>query len=441
MHNQMNAIEAAQKIRDGLVSSVELVQACLDRIEETDGQLKAWVHLDKDYALGRAAEMDAIRKSGKAIGKLHGIPVGLKDIFDTKDFPTELGTPIHAGRQPESDAAIVERLLEAGAVILGKTATTELAFAHAAETRNPHNVEHSPGGSSSGSAASVAAFQVPLAIGTQTNGSVVRPASFCGVCGFKPTRGVISRRGVLQTSKSLDQIGVFGRTLEDVALLADAIGCYDPSDELSFARPRPHMLEGARAEVPVEPDLVWFDLPFADRLSPDSIEGMKELCDVLGARVEKIPSPPAFSTLVETQRIIHEYEICQHLANDFDQHWDQISPTLKPIIEHGRTITKTQYEVELEMMASANEYFTEFFLDYDAIIAPSSVGEAPVFGSGTGDPVFCTIWTVAGLPSLNLPLLVGSNNLPIGLQLIGAVEEDDRLLRTANWLINHLKSS
>src|SRR5680860_424388 len=169
MHNQMNAIEAARKIRDGLVSSVELVQACLDRIEETDGQIKAWVHLDKDFALARAAEMDAIRKSGKAIGKLHGIPVGLKDIFDTKDFPTEFGTPIHAGRQPESDAAIVERLLEAGAVILGKIATTELAFAHAAETRNPHNVEHSPGGSSSGSAASVAAFQVPLAIGTQTN--------------------------------------------------------------------------------------------------------------------------------------------------------------------------------------------------------------------------------------------------------------------------------
>ena len=199
MPNAVSACDAARKIKDGSLSSVNLVGACLARIKATDDQLKAWVHLDPDHALDQAAEMDRIRRSGRPVGPLHGVPVGLKDIVDTRDFPTERGTVIYAGRKPKADAALVERLREAGAVILGKTATTEFAFMHPVETRNPHNPDHSPGGSSSGSAAAVAAFQVQLTVGTQTNGSVIRPASFCGTYGFKPTRGVISRRGVLRT--------------------------------------------------------------------------------------------------------------------------------------------------------------------------------------------------------------------------------------------------
>lgn len=438
--NVLSAVEAADKIRKGSLSSVDMVKACLARIDETEGQLHAWAHLDAEHALAQAEEMDQIRRAGRPIGPLHGVPVGLKDIIDTTDFLTERGTSIFAGRKPDSDAALVERLREAGAVILGKTVTTEFAFMHPAETRNPHNPDHSPGGSSSGSAAAVAAFNVPLAIGTQTNGSVIRPASFCGTYGFKPTRGVISRRGVLQTSKSLDQVGVFGRSLEDVALLTDVIGGYDPSDPLSYARPRPQMQAGSTAEIGVEPDLVWFEAPYNDRLSEDARAGFDEVVNALGARVERVTISENMYNLVDVQRIIHEYEICKHLDKEFTDHWDQLSTSLQPIVERGRQISDAQYEDALEVMASGRTYFDEFFHDYDAIIAPSATGEAPKFGNGTGDPVFCTIWTLVGLPSLNLPLLIGVSGLPIGVQLIGSIEEDDRLLRTANWLLNTLQS-
>ncbi len=440
MANALSAVEAARRIRGGTLSSVDLVKACLARIDETDGQLKAWTHLDAEHALSQAEELDTIRRAGRPVGPLHGVPVGLKDIIDSHDFPTERGTPIFSGRKPSSDAALVERLREAGAVILGKTATTEFAFMHPAETRNPHDPEYSPGGSSSGSAAAVAAYHVPLAIGTQTNGSVIRPAAFCGTYGFKPTRGVISRRGVLQTSKSLDQVGVFGRTLEDVALLSDVIGGYDPSDALSYARPRPKMREGSRAEASIPPDLVWFDLPFNDRLSADARAGLDEVVNALGARVERVGISENMTGLVVVLRVIQEYEICHHLESTFAEHWDLLSTTLQPIVERGRTISDAQYEEALEIMASSGAFFETFFKDYDAVIAPSAAGEAPRFGGGTGDPIFCTIWTLCGLPALNLPLLVGENGLPVGVQLIGAAEEDDRLLRTANWMLKKLQS-
>ncbi len=438
--NTLSATEAARQIREGRLSSVDLVKACLARIDETDGAIKAWAHIDAKGALARAGEMDDIRKSGRAVGRLHGIPVGLKDIIDTRDMPTQRGTPIFAGRQPDADAALVERLHGAGAVILGKTVTTEFAFVHANETRNPHNPDHSPGGSSSGSAAAVAAFHVPLAIGSQTNGSVIRPASYCGVFGFKPTRGVVSRRGVLETSRALDQMGCFGRTLQDIALLADVVGSYDPADSLSFPRPRPQMLMGAMAEVPVEPDLVWFNMPYNDRLDSDAREGLAELRDVLGARVQVLDSAPTLSDLVGVQNTIHEYEICQHLAQVFNDHWDKISATLQPVIERGRKISKAQYEDAMAVKASSDTFFAELFLEFDAVIAPSATGQAPKFGQGTGDPIFSTIWTLAGLPSLNLPVLMGETGLPIGLQLIGSTETDDRLLRTASWVLRNLQT-
>ena len=440
MHNALSAVEARRRIGDGSLTSVELVKACLARIEETDGSLRAWAHLDPDLALAQAGEMDAIHQAGRAMGALHGIPVGLKDIIDTRDLPTERGSPIFAGRRPESDAALVDRLREAGAVILGKTVTTELAHLHPAETRNPHDTDVSPGGSSSGSAAAVAALQVPLAIGTQTNGSVIRPASFCGTYGLKPTRGMISRRGVLQTSKTLDQVGVFARTLEDAALLADAIGGYDPADPATFARPRPNLLEGSRADAPMEPDLALLDLPYGDRMAPDARNGLEELAAALGPRVERVPAPDSLAGLVEAQRVIHEFEICQHLEQAFSEHWDKVSPTLQPIIEHGRGLSEAQYDDALGARAAAIEFFEVFFRDYDAVISLSAPGEPPKIGDGTGDPIFCTIWTLCALPALSVPLLVGERGLPIGLQMIGASEQDDRLLRTTNWVLKTLKS-
>jgi Asp-tRNA(Asn)/Glu-tRNA(Gln) amidotransferase A subunit family amidase len=430
----LSAAEALAACAAGRLTSVQLVQSCLDRISATDGAIKAWAFLDGDAALAQAAECDRIRKAGMGVGALHGIPVGLKDIIDTAKMPTQRGTPIFMGRQTQHVARLVEHLREAGAVIMGKTVTTELAFVHANETRNPHNPEHTPGGSSSGSAAAVAACHVPLAIGTQTNGSVIRPASFCGTFGFKPTRGVISREGVLQTSVSLDQVGCFGRTLADVALLADVIGSYDQRDPVSFARPRPDMAAGAAAEAPVTPDLAWFDLPFNDRLGTDTRNGLDAVLDILGAQVTRMAPADTLSNLVAVQARIHEYEIARHQAEVFDRHWDQISDTLKPVITRARQISKAEYEDALEVKASAEAFFADFFVEFDAIIAPSAAGEAPVFGTGTGDPIFCTLWTLAGLPCVTLPLLVGDTGLPIGVQLIGPAEKDDRLLRTARWL-------
>ncbi|MGC1502711.1 MAG: amidase [Sulfitobacter sp.] len=434
----LSAADAQAHFTAGRLTSVQLVQSCLDRIKETDGMIKAWAFLDPDAAMAQAAECDRIRKSGMATGPLHGIPVGLKDIIDTARMPTERGTPIFKGRQTAAVARLVEHLREAGAVIMGKTVTTELAFVHANETRNPHNPAHSPGGSSSGSAAAVAACHVPLTVGTQTNGSVIRPASFCGVFGFKPTRGVISRDGLLQTSVSLDQVGCFGRTLADVAVLTDVIGSYDQRDPASFARPRPDMAAGAAADAPVTPDFAWFDLPFNDRLSADAREGFDAVLDILGPQVTRMQPADTLSNLVAVQARIHEYEIAQHQAEVFNTHWDQISDTLKPVITRARQITKTEYEDALEVKASAEAFFTDFFIEFDAIIAPSAAGEAPKFGNGTGDPIFCTLWTLAGLPCVSLPLLVGETGLPIGVQLIGPAEKDNRLLRTARWLQNHL---
>ncbi|WP_420010487.1 amidase [Tateyamaria sp.] len=425
----------------GRLTSVQLVQSCLDQIKATDGAIKAWAFLDPDAALAQAGECDRLRKAGMALGPLHGIPVGLKDIIDTAKMPTERGSPVFAGRQTKDVARLVEHLREAGAVIMGKTVTTELAFVHANETRNPHNPDHSPGGSSSGSAAAVAAMHVPLAVGTQTNGSVIRPASFCGTFGFKPTRGVISRTGLLQTSVSLDQVGCFGRTLADVALLTDAIGSYDQHDATSFARPRPDMSAGATADAPVTPDLAWFDLPFNDRLLDAAKDGLDAVLDILGDQVTRMEPADTLSNLVAVQARIHEYEICQHQAEVFDQHWDKISDTLKPVVERGRQITRAEYEDALAVKASAEAFFADFFVEFDAIVAPSAAGEAPKFGNGTGDPIFCTLWTLAGLPCVTLPLLVGDTGLPIGVQLIGPAEKDDRLLRTARWLQTHLASA
>jgi len=434
----LTATEAVQAIASGRLSSVDLVKSCLAQIADTDASINAWAYLDPESALAQAAECDRIRKAGLGTGPLHGLPVGLKDVIDTRDMPTQRGTDIFKDRQPDKDARLVERLRESGAVIMGKTVTTELAFVHANDTRNPHNPEHSPGGSSSGSAAAVAACHVPLAVGTQTNGSVIRPASFCGTFGFKPTRGVISRAGVLKTSDSLDQVGCFGRSLEDVALLTDALAGYDQSDSCSFARPRPQMRAGAQAEAPVAPDLVWFNLPFYDRLSPDAHEGMEAVLDVLGPRITRMAAADTLANLVAVQARIHEYEICQHQAAVFDANFEDLSRELQLIVARGRKISEAEYTDAIAVKASAQTFFDELFVEFDAIIAPCATGEAPKFGSGTGDPIFCTLWTLAGLPCVSLPLLVGDNNLPIGVQLIGPIEKDDRLLRTARWLQLHL---
>src|SRR5881394_372930 len=236
---QLSATEAAQSIRDGVLTSEELVGACLERIRQIEPTVQAWTFLDEDLALAQARAADEHKRSGRAIGGLHGVPVGLKDIIDTGDMPTENGCALHKGRAPRNDAAVVAMLRAAGAVILGKTVTTECAYFSPGETRNPHNPEHTPGGSSSGSAAAVAAGMVPLALGSQTNGSTIRPGAFCGVYAFKPTHGLIPRSGVLQLSRTLDHIGLFARTLDDIALLGEETAGWHEADPDTQPRARP----------------------------------------------------------------------------------------------------------------------------------------------------------------------------------------------------------
>ncbi len=437
--NTDTARECVKHIASGSLTSEELVKHLLGLINSSDPQVNAWESLNPEQVLAHAAMLDDVRRSGQPLGALHGIPVGLKDIYDTTDYPTEYGSSIHAGRQPSVDCRVVEKLKEAGALIMGKTVTTEFAFMHPSKTHNPHNNEYSPGGSSSGSAASVAAGHVPLSIGSQTNGSVIRPASFCGVYGFKPSAGIVSREGVLETSPTLDQVGVFGRDVGDIAMLVDAISGFDRNDAASYLAPKPKMLEGYLSDVPVPPLLAWIDMPYADRYSDDAAAGFEELVTELGARVERISAPQSFKALIACHKVIHEYEIVRALDTQITNSWDQISDTIKPTLKDAKKHTEEQYQEALEVRAAAIEWFAQFFHDYDAILTPSAVSEAPLMGS-TGDPVCCTVWTLCGLPCISLPLLEGINGLPIGVQLVGALKQDDRLFRTTRYVLEQLHS-
>src|ERR1043165_9159397 len=285
------ASEAARKIQQGLLTSEELVQSCLERIRDVEPKVQAWTFLDEDHALAQARAADARKRSGEPIGPLHGLPVGLKDIIDTADMPTENGCALHKGRTPRADAAVVSMLRAAGAVILGKTVSTECAYYSPGKTRNPWNPEHTPGGSSSGSAAAVAASMVPLALGSQTNGSGIRPAAFCGVYGFKPTHGLIPRTGILKLSRALDHVGVFGRSLEDVALAMESLAGWPAGDPDSRPRATPPFRSVLAEPPPLEPMFAFVKTPHWERVTPETKEAFAELAATLGERVEEIELP------------------------------------------------------------------------------------------------------------------------------------------------------
>src|SRR5256712_13836431 len=302
--NWLSAVEGARMIRDGVITSVELVQACLARVREVDGQIQAWAFLDPEHALAQARAADEYRMSGQPTGALHGVPVGIKDIIDTADMPTENGSVLHAGRTPSRDASVVSLLRAAGAIVMGKTVTTEFATRTPGKTRNPHNPAHTPGGSSSGSAAAVAAGMVPLALGSQTTGSTIRPASYCGVFGFKPTHGLIPRHGMLQLSRTLDHVGLFARTIEDVALLLEQLAAHDERDPDS--RPRAHVPYCAvvAQEPPLAPMFAFLKTSLWDRADGDAREAFEELVDNLGGRIEEIELLVATDEVLEWQRAI-----------------------------------------------------------------------------------------------------------------------------------------
>jgi len=436
---EMSAAEAAAAIQAGETTSEELVQACLDHIATLEDSVGAWAHLDPEYALQQARDADLHRRSGMSVGPLHGVPVGIKDIFDTKDMPTEDGTVLHAGRTPAYDATAVAYLREAGAVIMGKTVTTELAVYAPGKTRNPHDPARTPGGSSSGSAAAVAAHMVPLAIGTQTNGSVIRPASYCGVYGYKPSHGLISRYRVLQQSRALDQVGVFGRTVGDVALLAEQLMGFDERDPDMRPRSRPNLIGTATEEPLVPPHLAFVKTPVWDQADDDVQGAFAELTEFLGDGVEELDLSDMLENAVNWHRTIMEADLARSFRREYERGKESLSATLREMIERGQQCLAVDYNEALEQIPAMNRALDEILLEYDAIITPATTGEAPAGLETTGSPVFCTPWTFLGMPSISVPILQGSNGMPVGVQMTAARNDDARLLRTANWLVQHVE--
>jgi Asp-tRNA(Asn)/Glu-tRNA(Gln) amidotransferase A subunit family amidase len=436
--SEMSAVQAAAAIRAGECTSEELVQACLDRIDSLEDRLGAWAHLDPEHALQQARDADLYRRSGASLGPLHGVPIGVKDIFDTKDMPTEDGTVLHAGRTPAFDATAVAFLREAGAIIMGKTVTTELAVYAPGKTTNPHDASRTPGGSSSGSAAAVAANMVPLSIGTQTNGSVIRPASYCGVYGFKPSHGLISRYRVLQQSRVLDQVGVFGRSVGDVALIAEQMMGYDERDPDMRARARPDLVGIAAQEPPTRPHFAFVKTPAWDQADKDVQDGFGELLEFLGDQVEELDLAELLEDAIEWHRTIMEADLAKSFRREYERARDRLSPTLCEMIERGRRCLAVDYNLAVEQIPLLNEALDEILLEHDAILTPATTGEAPIGLESTGSPVFCTPWSLCGVPSISLPILQGSNGMPVGVQLTAARGDDARLLRNAAWLVQRV---
>ena len=439
--NWLGAVDAAQALRDGAISAEMLAKACIERVQAVDAEVEAWAYFDPEHVLLQARARDRDRSEGRPLGALHGLPVGIKDIIDTVDMPTEDGTVLHAGRTPDADAAVVRMLRAAGAVIFGKTVTTELATYAPGKTRNPYNPAHTPGGSSSGSAAAVASGMVPLAVGTQTNGSVIRPAAYCGVFGFKPTYGLIPRTGVLRQSRALDTVGVMARSVEDIALTMENVVGYDADDPATRLLARPPFVQVATQAPPMPPSIAFVRTPMWERADAETVEAFAELTEHLGARVEERTLPQSVRNSWDWQRTIMETEIASSFVLEYERGADQLSASLREQIERGRQIRAVDYLDALAQIPRLNEGFDEVFERFDAMLTPAAAGTAPKGLERTGDPVFCTLWTLCGMPAITLPLLTGANGLPIGVQLVGKRGDDARLLRTANWLVRTLSTS
>jgi amidase len=414
--NRYSATEAAVLIASGKLTAVKLAEDCLARVAAREEAVQAWAHLDPQQVLADARARDA----EKPRSALHGIPVAIKDIIDTGDMPTEYGSPIYAGHRPRADAACVTLLRNAGAVIMGKTVTAEFAMQHPGKTRNPHNPAHTPGGSSSGSAAAVADCMVPIALGTQTGGSVVRPAAFCGVVGFKPTFDAINATGVKPNSKSFDTVGLMGRTVADVAL---AFG----------------VLTGrAKAELPAidRPRIGFWRTPHWSRAEPGTAAALEDAVSRLaeaGARIQEITMPEKFSDLSSAKSRISEYEATRALAWERQHFEEKISAGLRNKLAKSDACTLDQYIAAQKVLIECRRLLDVAFGDFDALLVPSAPGEAPKGLASTGDSVFNSDWTTLHTPTVTVPVFTGPAGLPMGAQFVGAYGADYRTLACAEW--------
>jgi Asp-tRNA(Asn)/Glu-tRNA(Gln) amidotransferase A subunit family amidase len=428
------ALELRSTIADGTAGAAEVAEALLARIARREPEIGAFTFIDPERVRAEARAQDQWQRDRRPLGRLHGLPVAVKDIIDTTGMPTENGTPLDAGRVPAREAAVVARLREAGAFVLGKTVTTELGAMHPRGTRNPHNPEHTPGGSSSGSAAAVAAGMAPLAIGTQTNGSVIRPASFCGIVGFKPSFGTIARTGILPQATPLDTVGVFARSMADAALLVDALAGRDPSDPDSSDHPPHGLLDAALSPPATAPSFAFVRTASWEVADEATRTAFEQLAARLGDACREETLPPDFADAIPIHTTLAFTGIARHYGPYYDRGRDQLSDAMRRTIEAGREIRAVDYLAALDRREALYADLAEVLERYDAILTPAAPGEAPAGLGSTGNPAFNTLWSLCGMPAVSLPLLTGPTGLPVGVQLVGRRGDDVRLLRAAAWL-------
>jgi len=426
--------QLAEKIKGTQLSSIDLCKAYIDRIKKFEKDIHAWAHFDEKLLLEKAEESDNYRRSGKPLGSLHGIPVALKDIVGTLDMPTECGTVLRKGMSASQDAEIVDLLKSEGAIIMGKTATSELAYFGPAKTKNPHDYSRTPGGSSSGSAAVIAAHMAPLSVGSQTGGSVIRPASYCGVVGYKPSFGLISRNGVLKTSENLDHVGVFGKSVEDVAMLARVLIKKDSYDKATIHYSTDSMLEECNKGPLYDPKFIFYKTESWKKIDKKSRDAFEFFIKSFKKNIEVFDTPSYFKDVKKYHQIVHETDMANNFQDYYKKSKNKLSKEMQAAIKRGIEYSAKDYAEARDFMSRSYDSYKEVFEDYHGIISPSSTGVADKGLTSTGSPEFCTVWSFMGTPSISLPLLEGENNLPLGVQLIGDKYDDTRFLGVANWL-------
>jgi len=417
--NRLSATAAARKLAAREITAVQLVSDCLERIAEREPTVHAWTHLAADSALERACALDAVG----ATGLLHGLPIGVKDLLDTCDMPTSYGSPIYAGYRPIADASSVALARAAGAVVLGKTVTTEFATFHPGPTCNPRNPQHTPGGSSSGSAAAVADWMVPLAFGSQTAGSIIRPAAFCGVVGYKPTYGSINRVGAKMISDTLDTLGVLARTVADAGLFVAAL-----SGRRELA------IEEVTSDAPRIGLCRTYEWNRAHTDTMAAVEEAGRRLSAAGASVRDLTLPDPFSGLAEAQTSIMVSEVAKCLSHEWLAHREDLSSDMVAMIEKGLAVTPARYDAAQSLARACRTLLPHVFSECEVLIAPSAIGEASSGIQATGDPLFNRIWTLLRTPCVHVPCASGSHGLPLGVTVVGPSHADRLTLSAASWV-------
>ncbi|MBP0495734.1 amidase [Pararoseomonas indoligenes] len=419
----LTATEAARRISSGTLTAEAYARSCLEAVAAREPVVRAFAALDAEAALRAARELDA----GPSRGPLNGVPFAVKDVIDTADLPTEMGSPIWQGYRPRVDAACVALSRAAGGVMLGKTVTAELAYVAPGPTTNPHDPAHTPGGSSSGSAAAVAAGMVPLALGTQTGGSVLRPASFCGVVGLKPSYGAIARPGMKLMADSLDTIGLMARTVEDANLFLAVLTAERPEPLPDIAPPRIGL---CRTHL-------W-DL--AEPAAREAVENAARRLEAAGAVLRDVALPPDFAALTEARVTINDHEISRALAWEWEYRRAGLGGRVAATVERGRAIPRAAYAAAQEAAAAARARFPEAMAGCNALLTLGAAGEAPEGLASTGDSRFQGLWTLLHGPAVGLPTHCGPKGLPVGIQLVAPRHADRHLLAVTRWAMDRLGS-